>query len=58
MGRRRSYEPNHFFDSVPAPSMTSNTPGLSDSTEGTWFAKLLKKRGRESEFQSPACCQS
>ena len=32
--------PNHFLDSLAEPSMTSRTPGLSDSIEGTWLARL------------------
>jgi hypothetical protein len=32
--------PNHFFDSLAEPSITSSTPGLRASIEGTWLARL------------------
>ena len=37
--------PNHFLDSLAEPSMTSRTPGLSDSIEGTWLARLWAGAG-------------
>ncbi len=32
--------PNHFFDSLADPSITSRTPGARGSIEATWLARL------------------
>lgn len=41
---KADHVPNHFLESLALPSMTSKTPDLSDSTEGTWLARLLLQR--------------
>jgi len=38
--------PNHFLDSLDEPSMTSRTPGLRDSIEGTWLARLERNNNK------------
>lgn len=50
-GMGMSSVPNHFLDSLALPSMTSKTPDLSDSTEGTWLARLLLAARGELGFE-------